>query len=266
MYEDPESEPTEKASSPKARAAEHADRFRMHAELAAVFEGPRKFDAAIDAHLDADMAREIQRAIGKLEKSREADSPLIPETSANDARTILTWPSRHSLATSDYHIHRRPGEVLIVRWLSGEEVDSFYERLQAHFDAALNAFRDDERSSNEWKQNPETRAYLDALQAIDIKMAERYLRPIIEKHRVFLLTTQVADEMNIAYLTDTVMGVPVAEVVGRRNRHRRVSRANRIWRGFSSFFLCVELSKTCRGCAFLRSCKKRITLPTFDRG
>ena len=217
MYEDPDSEPTENASSPKDRAIEHADRFRMHAELAAVFEGPRKFDATVEPHLDADTAKDIQRTIGKLEKSRETDSPLIPETSADDARAILAWPAAHSLSTSDYHLHRRPGEVLIVRWLSGDQVETFYERLQAHFDAALNAFRDDERSSKEWKQDPETTAYLDALQVIDIKMADRYLRPIIEKHRVFLMTTQTADEMNIAYLTETVMGVPAADVVGRKS-------------------------------------------------
>ena len=217
MYEDPDSEPSEHASTPKEQAAEHADRFRMHAELAAVFEGPRKFDAAVDAHLDADAAREIQRTIGKLEKSRETDSPLIPEPSVVDARTILSWPVTHSLTTSDYHIHRRPGEVMIVRWLSGDEVDTFYDRLQAHFDAALNAFRGDERSSKEWKQDPDTLAYLEALQKIDIKMADRYLQKVVDEHRVFLMTTQTADEMNIAYLTETVMGVPAAEVVGKKS-------------------------------------------------
>ncbi len=45
-------------------------------------------------------------------------------------------------------------------------------------------------------------------------MAERYLREVIKKHIVFVLSTQTADEINIAYLCDYVMGVPAGEVVG----------------------------------------------------
>ena len=267
MYEDPESEPTEQANKPADRAREHADRFRMHAELAAVFEAPRKFDAQIEPHLDAEMARDIQRTIGKLEKSRDADSPLIPEPSVADAKRILIFPQAHSLSTSDYHIHRRPGEVMIMRWLSGDEVGTFYERLQAHFDAALNAFRDDERTSKEWKQDGETGDYLDALSKIEVKMAERYLRTIIEQHRVFLLTTQTADEMNINYLTETVMGVPAADVVG-KSRRRKLMRwvrfATPIWRGFSNCFRCGESSRRYRGCVFSRFCRRQMRDRIFE--
>jgi hypothetical protein len=49
---------------------------------------------------------------------------------------------------------------------------------------------------------------------IEVKMAERYLRDVIRQHGVFVLSTQTADEINIAYLADTVMGVSPGEVVG----------------------------------------------------
>ena len=103
---------------------------------------------------------------------------------------------------------------MIVRWLAGDQVETFYERLQAHFDAALEGFKEDERQANEWKQDPKTLAYLAALDAIDVKMADRYLRDIIRKHKMFVLSTQAADEMNIAYLSDHIMGMSPAEIVG----------------------------------------------------
>src|SRR4029453_1998338 len=96
-----------------------------------------------------------------------------------------------------YHIQRRPGEVMIVRWLAGDEIESFYERMQAHFDAALNQFRKEEKQQHAWKQDPQTLQYLDALDKLDVKMTDRYLRPIIQQHKVFVLSTQAADEIDI---------------------------------------------------------------------
>jgi len=186
----------------------------MHAELAAVFEGHRKFDADILAGLDGQLAREIQRTVGRLEKSKSADSPVLPEVSGAEAASLLDIAKTRSLSTNDYHIHRRPGEVMIVRWLAGDQVETFYERIQAHFDAALSGYRQEERQSQEWKQDPQTLAYLAALDAVEIKMADRYLRDAIRKHNLFVLSTQSADEINIAYLCDYVMGVAAAEVVG----------------------------------------------------
>src|SRR5690606_34895415 len=87
-------------------------------------------------------------------------------------------------------------------------------RLQAHFDAAMNGFRDEERSALEWKQDPRTLAYLEALDAIEMKMAERYLRAPIREHGIFVLSTQAIDEMNILHLADYLMGVPPEEIVG----------------------------------------------------
>ena len=45
-------------------------------------------------------------------------------------------------------------------------------------------------------------------------MEDRYLRDVIRKHNVFVLSTVTADEMNVQHLADYVMGVPAAEVVG----------------------------------------------------
>jgi len=214
MFDEPKEEPIEKSSDPATRAREKADEFRMHAELAAVFEGPRKFDAQLIPGLDPQIARDLQRSLGRLEKSKSADSPVLPEPSIAEAANVLNLPQTLNLTTSDYHINRRPGEVMVVRWLAGDEVETFYERFQAHFDAALIGYREEERNAQQWKQNPETLAYLDALDAIDLKMADRYLRDVIRTHKPYVLSTQTADEINIAYLCDHIMGVSAADLVG----------------------------------------------------
>jgi hypothetical protein len=214
MFEEPEESTPERPIKPADRAREKADEFRMHAELAAVFEGIRKFDSGIHANLNSDIARQAQKTMGKLEKNKEGETPLIKADAFGDAAALLDMPTTSNLSTNDYHVYRRPGEVMILRWLAGDQVDSFYTRLQAHFDAALNQYRQEERQTHEWKQDPQTLAYLDTLDKIELKMEERYLRPIIRQHKVYVLSTQTADEMDISHLVDFIMGVPVAEVVG----------------------------------------------------
>jgi len=214
MFDEPNEEPAERSFDPADRAREKSDEFRMHAELAAVFEGCRKFDAGLYPGLDIEIARDVQRTMARLEKSKEANSPVLPAASAAEAAALLDLYKTRELSTNDYHIHRRPGEVMIVRWLADDLVETFYERIQAHFDAALTGFREEERTSQEWKQDPKTLAYLAALDALDVKMAERYLREPIRKHNMFVLSTQAADEINIAYLADYVMGVSAAAIVG----------------------------------------------------
>ncbi len=214
MFDEPQENPSQRIVSPADRAREKSDEFRMHAELAAVFEACRKFDAQIRPKLNPQIARDIQRSMGKLEKSKSADSPILPLASLPDALTLLKMPDDDQLSTNDYHIHRRPGEVMIVRWLIGEQVETFYQRLQAHFDAALDGYKEDQRQSHQWKHDAQATAYLAALDAIEIKMADRYLRGPIRTHRLAVLSTQSADEMNIAHLCDYIMGVPAAEVVG----------------------------------------------------
>ena len=221
MYEEPDDEssdsPAERATTPADQAREKADEFRLHAELVAVLEGVRKFGAELRPTLDRDAARDIQQTIAKLEKAKIANTPVVDEPAMPEAARLLKLPeTAENLTTNDYHIHRRPGEVMIVRWLAGDEqVDSFYARLQAHFDAALTAFREEERHGKAWKQDPATLKYLDALDAVEIKMADRYLRQIVREHRVYVLSVHTADEINIDYICDVSMGVDAADLVGR---------------------------------------------------
>ena len=216
MFDEPNEEenPAERTSDPAVRARDKFDQFRMHAELAAVFEGRRKFDAQLVNGLDPDVARDLQRTVARLEKSKSPDSPILPEASVADAIRLLNMPAAGTLATNDYHIHRRPGEVMIVRWLEGEQVATFYDRMQAHFDAALTQFREEERQSLAWKQDPGTLAYLEALDAISVRLADRYLRDPIRQHNLVVLSTQSADEIDILYLADYLMSVDPADLVG----------------------------------------------------
>ncbi|MGA2231334.1 MAG: hypothetical protein ABSH22_10580 [Tepidisphaeraceae bacterium] len=217
MFDEENDGRPERELEPAERAQEQADGFRVHAQLAAVFEGCRKFEAKLVPGLDAQIAREIQLGMGKLEKAKVGEGPVLPPDSADDAAGLLLFPKTKKFTTNDYHIHRRPGEVMIVRWLEGKQVDSFYKRLQAHFDVALNDYREEEKQNNAWKQDPKTLAYLKALDELNVKMAERYLRDLIRQHHLYVLSTQTADEMNILHLCDYVMGVPAADVVGRKS-------------------------------------------------
>jgi hypothetical protein len=217
MFEEPdyEEEPSEKATGPAARAKEKADEFRMQAELIAVFEGVRKFEAELRPGLDADVARDVQKGMVKLERSRHPDAPLIPPESVDEAKRLLDLPKSANLSTNDYHIHRRPGEVMILRFLAGEQVATFYERLQAHFDAAFIGYKEDERQAHGWKQSIAAKEYMAELDKIEVNMAERYLRDAVRKHGLFVLNTQTADEINIAWLCDQIMDVSIADLVGK---------------------------------------------------
>jgi hypothetical protein len=217
MFDEPNEEPTERGFDPVDRAREKSDEFRMHAELAAVFEGCRKFDAQILSTLDSEIARDVQRAMGGMEKAKIANTPVVAEEKWEEAKRVLTLPESVGLSTNDYHISRRPGEVMIVRWLAGDEVEIFYQRIQAHFDAALAGFREEQRHSQAWKQEEQTLAFLAELEKVEVKMAERYLREVIKEHKLFVLSTQSADEINIAYLADYIMSVPVEEIVGNKS-------------------------------------------------
>jgi hypothetical protein len=213
MFEDDDAEetPTSRGTDPTTRAKDKADAFRMHAELAAVFEGVRKFDAQVRP-LGQDVARDVQRRVAKLEKSKGAETPLLTDPAAvEDAGKLLQL----DLAPNDYHVSRRPGETMILRVVAGEgDADAFYERLQAHFDAALAQLREEEKNALGWKQDPQTTAYLEALEKIEVKMAERYIRPVLKKHPgVVALSTQAADELDILYLAEHLMTVPVEELV-----------------------------------------------------
>jgi hypothetical protein len=201
---------------PQKRAIEKSNELRLHAELAAVFEGCRKFEADIKTGLDADIARQVQRIMARAERARVENNPILADPIADEARAVLDAET-FGLSTNDYHVHRRPGEVMLVRWLAGEEVDSFYTRLQAHFDAGLSGLREEQRAAHEWKQDEATTKYLEALDAIDVRLEDRYLRAPIRESELVVLSTQAADELNIAYLCQHVMGVEIGDLVGSRS-------------------------------------------------
>ena len=77
MFDEPNEEPHERSVSPAGPAREKSDEFRMHAELAAVFEGCRKFDARI-MPLGGTAAQEVQQTMGKLEKAKAVEHPILP--------------------------------------------------------------------------------------------------------------------------------------------------------------------------------------------
>ena len=214
MFDEPAKDSKEAANNPKTAAQEKADELRMYAELAAAFEGTRKHDAAVVPGLDPKIARDVQQTIGRLEKAR-LEAVLIPPEQMPEAQRLLSLYDTAGLTTNDYHVARRPGEAMIVRWIDGEQVDAFYARYQAHFDSAIAGYREDARQATAWKQDPKSLAYLDALDAINPRLSVSYGRDFIKKHPLALLTTQAADELNIGFLCDDVMGIAPAELVGR---------------------------------------------------
>jgi hypothetical protein len=216
MFEDDRGNdaPEETPTDPAELAKEKLNEFRMHAQLAATFEATRKFEAQIIPGFDVQIAREIQMKIARLSKSKVAETPVLPESAVAEARELLDTPTSGNISTNDYHVHRRPGEVMMIRWIEGEQVDAFYERLQAHYEAAVAGYIDDERSAHAWKKEDKLNLVLDAMEKVKLKMEDIYLRGVIRKDNVFVLSTQAADEMDIIYLTDTLMGVPPGELVG----------------------------------------------------
>jgi len=215
MFEDDASDaPQERASDPVRRAEEKAAELRMYAELNAVFEGTRKFDASIRPGLDVQVTRDIQKRLLRLERAKSPDHPILPPTVSGEAAELLDLFRTLELSTNDYHVCRRPGEVMIARWLDAGLVDAFYERMQAHFDAGLEGHKDELRDHQHWHRDDTTDQYLQALGKLDVKVADRYLRQPIRKHRLFVLSTVTADEIDILYITDSVMEIPAAELVG----------------------------------------------------
>lgn len=212
VFDDAE-QPQERDFNPADRARQMADDLRSHAELAAIFEGCRKFDARLRPGLDPEIARRVQRAMATFDRARVENNPILPDPHVADAMSILELPETAGLSTNDYHINRRPGEVMMIRWLAGEEVETFYQRLQAHFDAGLESVREEARSQS-WKQDEATTSYLAALDEMKISLAERHLREPIRELGLAVLSTQTADELNIAFLCDHLMGVDAADLVG----------------------------------------------------
>ena len=87
MFDEPEESPAEKPAAPAQRAREKADELRTHAELAAVFEGCRKFDAVLRVDLDPEPRRaaQVPRQLVRLDGPELDD--LVSTTTRHAPRT-----------------------------------------------------------------------------------------------------------------------------------------------------------------------------------
>ncbi len=217
MFDEPDENPG-RAIDPRQRAKDKVEEILVYTELAAVFEGTWKFDAQVRPDLPPEIARGVQKTVATLAKKRMDGMPVLDGSASDEARALLLMPRDRDLATGDYYVYRRPGEVMVLRWLAGDEVETFYHRFQAHFDAALEGYIEDERSASGWKDDPSTTAYLDALAETKLSMSDRYLRQIIRDHRVYVMSTLAADELDITYLCEQVMRIDSAELVGQSSR------------------------------------------------
>src|SRR5689334_767174 len=112
MFDEPEEKPEPHPIDPVQRAKEKTDELRVHAELVAVFEGIRKFDAQVRAGLDPQIARDAQKTMGKLDRMKVPDAPVINEEGMPQAASLLDVPTTHDLSTNDYHVYHRPGETM----------------------------------------------------------------------------------------------------------------------------------------------------------
>src|SRR3954466_5078925 len=107
MFDEPGESPQERNLDPAQLAKDKADEFRVHAEVCAVFEGPRKFDAEIHGLKD-EVARDVQKRMARLEKAKTPESPILPPENAPDASALLNLSIAENLSTNDYHVYRRP--------------------------------------------------------------------------------------------------------------------------------------------------------------
>lgn len=213
MFDDSHEARDDTGHDPTTRLREKLAELRMLAELAAVFEGPRKFNATLRPNLSFEHARQFQQAIARLEKSKQAGVPVLPPDKWPDATALLQLPEQLGLAPGDYHLHRRPGEVMLLRWLDDTLAKLFFQRMQAHFDVALQQAREDERQALGWKQDPGVARYLDELDKARFDMDDHYARKAV-RLGACVLSTITTDDMNIVFLADHLMGVEPADLVG----------------------------------------------------
>lgn len=213
MLDDPNERRDDTAGDPAKRLAEKLADLRMLAELAAIFEGPRKFQSRVSTDLSIEQARKVQRDIALLERGKKPGVPVLPAAKQPEAIALLERVEELQLAPGDYHLHRRPGEVMLVRWLDDMLADAFYQRMQAHFDTVLEQAREDERQALAWRQDPATQAYLEGLDKAKFNMEEYYARAFA-RVGACVLSTLTTDDMNILFLAEHLMGIAPAELVG----------------------------------------------------
>jgi hypothetical protein len=214
MYDDSDERKDDQASAPDVRLKEKLDELRVHADLCAIFEATRKFEAQVKADVDSNLIRDVQQIVAKLEKSKKPGKPFLTPARALGATSLFESLEEQGVSTGDYHVLRRLGEVMIVRWIKGEQVETFYKRLQAHMDVAIKQTREDERQALGWKNDPATNEYLEKLDEVSLDMQKWWMRDVLRDHDLATVRTQTADEINISYIADFIMGVGAAAIVG----------------------------------------------------
>ena len=233
----------------------------MHAELAAVFEGHRKFDAELRPGARRRRSRrDVQRTIGRLEKASRPTARSCPEPSAADAaRAARRSRRRAALSTNDYHIHRRPGEVMIVRWLAGDAGRDVLRAppgpLRRGPDAASARTSGRRTSGSRTRRRSRTSR---RSTRIEVKMADRYLRDVDPQAQACSSSPRRRPtRWTSLHLCDYVMGV--ARRRGRRRRLRPAGRADRAGPGvvLQALLAPRRASRAWSGCASSRSCRSR---------
>ena len=63
---------------------------------------------------------------------------------------------------------------MIIRFLAGAQVDSFYTRFQAHFDAALGQYREEEHQQHGWKQDEVKKHLAESAARLDISLEKMF--------------------------------------------------------------------------------------------
>ncbi len=81
-------------------------------------------------------------------------------------------------------------------------------------------------------------------------MEERYLRPLIRQGKLYVLSTQVADELNIAFLCDQVMEIAPEQLVGSASAPRDMPTEGDLAWYFKLFSLRGMKGRTERMCFF----------------
>jgi hypothetical protein len=211
--QDDERNADDQTSQPKQRLAQTLAALKQHAEFAAMYEGPRKFGDAVRPDLDAELARSIQQRVAKV-ASKIGPGPLVNASQQTLARELLRLHTAEGLAPRDYFIYRRPGEVMMVRWLAGDDVSTYHQRMQAHFDVALKQTQADEREKLAWRNDEKDNAYLELLDEATFEMSHYTAREIVTRSKMAVMSSLMADAVHIGFLCEQVMGVSAAEVVG----------------------------------------------------
>ena len=221
--------------------------------------GPGSSTPQLLPGLDPEVAREVQRGMARLEKAKSPDSPVLPQPSAADAAALLDLP-RRPRPVHQRLPHPPPARRSDDRPLApGRAGRDVLRAASGPLRRGPGGVQGGRAAGQEWKQDPQTLAYLTALDAIEVRMADRYLRDEIR-------TAQPVRPLDADGRRDQHR-LPVRPRHGRarrRGRRRRLGPAVGADRAGPGVVLQALLaaraaSKGSSGCASSRSFKSRTT-------